>query len=332
MVKEHDIVLLVEGSCYTDYWTSVLLWVFLYVSKCAYKYGKPTLAYAVDSGILSDSNQRKVQRVASNTDLIIARTAATAEHLRSIGVSAPIEVTADTGFTFQMNPKDSGTLQKVWKPSKSDVVGLSVLDFHLWPVVIRLFGKKEHCYQWPYYFSRSSERCAASEDLAKHWAAEADRIITEYNKSIALLCMEQLDEQIAREIHKRMKHSNHARIFSSREYNASQMTGILRSLDLLLTSRYHASVLSLAARIPQVAISGDTRLKRLYADLGLFKDYFIEQGSPNMWGAVKKQVDNLLSDPTIQNDKLKVGYKQHLARAKRNRELLKEFINNHTGV
>ena len=54
------------------------------------------------------------------------------------------------------------------------------------------------------------------------------------------------------------------------------MTSILRSLDLLITSRYHAGVLSLASQVPQVAIGHDLRIRDLYADLEmseLFTDH-----------------------------------------------------------
>jgi polysaccharide pyruvyl transferase WcaK-like protein len=326
MVKEQDIVLLVEGSCYMDYWSSALLWAFLWVSKCAYKFNKPNLAYAVDSGPLSQKNQNKVHNIASKTDLIIARTEATKEHLKGIGVAAPFEVTADTAFTFKMETKDNGILKKIWSDAKNGVVGLSVLDFYLWPVVIRLWGKKEHCYRWPYYFSRGTEKCKASDDLVNKWAEEADRIIEKYDKSIALICMEQLDEPIANEIYKKMKYSNRARIFSSRDYNASQMTGILRGLDLLVTSRYHGSVLSLAKQIPQIAFGQDTRLRRLYKDLKLYDDYFIEENSTNRWERLGDNVDKLLTNTTLQKEKLKVGFQEHLARAKRNRVLLKDFV------
>jgi len=57
LVKEHDLVLLVEGSCYMDTWTSALLWAFLWTTKCAHDLGKPCIAYAVDAGELSSLNQ-----------------------------------------------------------------------------------------------------------------------------------------------------------------------------------------------------------------------------------------------------------------------------------
>ncbi|WP_455392980.1 polysaccharide pyruvyl transferase family protein [[Eubacterium] cellulosolvens] len=326
LVKEHDIILLVEGSCYMDTWTSALLWAFLWTSKYACKYNKPSLAYAVDTGDLKPSNCQRVQREASRTNLIICRTQAAADRLKSLGVTAPIEVTADTAFTYSMNTADDGILNRRWPTSKSGVVGISVVDFYIWPVVVRLWGKKEHCYKWPYYFSRSTDRRAASAELATGWAAEADRIIEKFNKSIALICMEELDGPLAYDVHKKMRHSKRARVFSSKEYNASQMTAILRRLDLLITSRYHAGVLSLAAQIPQIAVGHDKRLRTFYQELGIFDNYFVAHDSPDLWKAVRVRVDALLENPKQVQSKLSNGYQEHLARAKRNRELLRCFL------
>ena len=47
------------------------------------------------------------------------------------------------------------------------------------------------------------------------------------------------------------------------------MTVLLRSLGGLVTSRYHASVLSMAAGVPQVAVGHDLRLRTLFEELGL---------------------------------------------------------------
>ncbi len=116
----------------------------------------------------------------------------------------------------------------------------------------------------------------ASKDLASKWAAEADRIIEIHQKKIAFICMEELDEPLAKNIVNKMKHPQNARIFSSSEFNASQITEILRNVDFLITSRYHAAVLSLEARIPQIAVGHDPRLKGLYKDLELDEDYLID--------------------------------------------------------
>jgi polysaccharide pyruvyl transferase WcaK-like protein len=326
LVREHDLVMLVEGSCYMDTWTSALLWFFLWATKQAHAFGKASLAYAVDAGKLSPSNAKRVKRDASKTDLIITRTQAAAERLRGLGVTAPIEVTADTAFPFEPAEEDRDFVRGDWPQAEGGVVGLSVMDFHLWPVVIRPFGRSEHCYKWPYYFSRSSERCRSSLELAASWAAEADRIVEKHDLSIALIAMEELDEPLAQAVLARMKHPERARIYSSRELHASRMTAVLRSLNVLVTSRYHAAVLSLAAQVPQVALGHDPRLESFYGDLGIREDFFVRYPNPQAFRKVGERVDRLMADPNPVRELLKKGNAEHLERAGRNRRLLRDFI------
>jgi len=325
LVREHDLMMLVEGSCYMDTWTSALLWAFLSSTKYARAYGKASIAYAVDAGELSPSNAAKVRREASRTDLIITRTSAAARRMRELGVTAPVEVTADTAFEFEPAAADSGFLRRDWPGSGKGVAGLSVMDFHLWPVVIRPFGRREHCYKWPYYFSRSSERCRCSLELAARWAAEADRITERYDKGIALIAMEELDEPLARAVLARMKHPEKARIYSSRNHHASEMTELLRGLDLLVTPRYHAGVLSLAARVPQVALGHDPRLSSFHDELGIHQECFVGSRDPDAWRRIAEKVDRLMADPEPMRRKLAAGNEAHIARARRNRVLLRDF-------
>ena len=329
LVKQHDLIMLVEGSSYMDTWTSALLWAYLWATRCAHWMGKPCLAYAVDAGKLSRLNQKLVRREASNTDLIITRAQAAAERLRACGVTAPIEVTADNALAFQPDPADQGFLQRSWPDAGDSVVGLAVVDFNLWPVVMRLWGRREDCYKWPYYYSRSPERTRATEALARAYAALADWFITDQQKAVALICMEQLDEPLAQQVRGYMQRADRARVFSSRQVNASQMTNLLRSLDLLMTSRYHACVLSLAAQVPQMAVGHDLRLKTIYDELGIEADFFLDPDTPDLFGALRSRALRLMSAAADIRRRLRQGYEEHVAQARRNRQLLVEFVQTH---
>jgi polysaccharide pyruvyl transferase WcaK-like protein len=326
MVRESDLVLLVEGSTYMDTWGSPLLWAFLWASHCAAEMGKPCLAYAVDAGTLKAANARLTQRVASRTNLIVTRNRAAAGRLRAMGVSAPILSTADNAFTFQPREADRGWLEREWPRAAGGVVGLAAVDFHLFPAVMRPWGRRDRCYKWPYYFSSSPERLAAGEALARRYAAQADQIVERTGKAVALICMEQLDEAIARRVHGYMTRAESARIFSARENDASRMTALLRGLDLLITSRYHAAVLSLAAAVPQVAVGHDTRLDTLYRDLGLHEEWFL---TPQRVAELGQRVERLLAAPQLQGERLRRGHAEHLARARQNRRLLAKFTAEH---
>jgi polysaccharide pyruvyl transferase WcaK-like protein len=329
LVAEHDLIMLVEGHCYMDDSTSALLWAYLWATHCAHAMGKPCLAYAVDAGQLSPGNRRLVRREASKTDLIITRSNAAADRLRACGVTAPIKVTADNAFAFQTARSDEGWVQRVWPEARSGLAGLAVVNYHLWPVVMRPWGKSEDCYKWPYYFSTSPERRRATAELADGYAALADCLAREHDKSVALICMEELDEPFARKVHQQMVHADRARVFSAREYNASQMTTLLRSLDLLMTSRYHGCVLSLAAQVPQLAVGHDLRLRTIYDELGLTDQFFVDPNAQDPCVGLKERVEKLLANPALEKESLRRGYEEHLAKARGNRELLRSFVKDH---
>ncbi|MGZ4857189.1 MAG: polysaccharide pyruvyl transferase family protein, partial [Methanobacteriaceae archaeon] len=115
-------------------------------------------------------------------------------------------------------------------------------------------------------------------------------------------------------------------VISSGEFNASQMTSILCELALLVTSRYHASVLSLRALVPQIAVGHDPRLTSLYLDLGLYDDYFISHDDPHLWEVLKKKVDLLLRYPNLQREQLEKGYQEQMSLAHENKNLLQKFL------
>ena len=100
-VKENDLIMLVEGSCYMDTWGSALLWYYLLATRYAHSMKKPCVAYSVDAGTASRFNRWLIRREASKTNLIFARTQEAADRLKKWGVKAPIEVTADNAFAFR---------------------------------------------------------------------------------------------------------------------------------------------------------------------------------------------------------------------------------------
>jgi polysaccharide pyruvyl transferase WcaK-like protein len=151
-------------------------------------------------------------------------------------------------------------------------------------------------------------------------------MIEKYEKPVALICMEELDEPLAKLIRSSMRHWEKTRIFSSREYNASRMTSILRSLELLVTSRYHAGVLSLDAAVPQTAIGHDQRLRDLYRDLEIYDGYFLEHTDPQLFQLLEERADKLMRDPAAQRELLHENSQIQHARAKRNAGLLSKLM------
>ncbi len=323
-VKQSDLVFLVEGSCYMDTWGSALLWCYLLATRNAHSLKKPCIAYAVDAGSAGRFNRWLIRREASKTDLILARTASAAKRLEKWKVKAPIEVTADNAFAFQPNPEDKGFLKRVW-PEAAHVVGVAAENIYAWPVHMRLWDRKQYCYRWPYYYTHDKASREKTNLLAKVLATQSDDIIEEYDKDIALLSMEGLDAGFANQVQRLMKHPERTKVFTSLEYNASQITSILRSLDLLITSRYHAGVLSLPNLVPQLAIGHDLRIRDLYADLEM-SELFTDHEDPLRFWELSNDVNDLFDHYDSVKEKLRKGYEMYLEREKRNPQLLKAFL------
>jgi polysaccharide pyruvyl transferase WcaK-like protein len=324
LVKENDLILLVEGSTYMDTWGSALLWYYLMATRYAYQMKKPCIGYSVDAGKASRFNRWLIRREASKSSLILARTKKAAERLKGWQVKAPIEVTADNAFSFQPKPEDHDILRRIW-PEASHVIGMAAEDIYIWPVSMKLWDKKKYCYRWPYYYQHSSQCREKSELLIDVLAVQADELVEKYDKDVALLSMEGLDTAFTTRIQQHMKHANRTKVFSSTQYNASQMTGILRSLDLLITSRYHAGVLSLPALVPQTAIGHDLRIQDLYSDLDT-PELFVDHEDPDRYKKLSDNVETLFNQYSTLRNKLQKGYEAYVTREKRNQQLFRSFL------
>lgn len=324
LVKENDLVLLVEGSCYMDTWGAALLWYYLLATRYSHAMKKPCVAYSVDAGSASRFNRWLIRREASKTNLILARTENAAKRLQNWGVKAPVKVTADNAFTFQPNLQDSDVLKRVW-PEASNVVGIAAEDIYMWPVQIRPWNRKKYCYRWPYYYQHSRACQEKSEMLVDVLAVQADELVEKYDKDVALLSMEGLDTGFTEKIQQHMKHADRTKVFSSTQYNASQMTSVLRSLDLLITSRYHAGVLSLPNQVPQTAIGHDLRIKDFYGDLDI-PELFVDHEDPNRYQALSGNVETIFDQYNLIKSKLQKGYQKYVEQEKRNPQLLRAFL------
>ncbi|HYL08725.1 MAG TPA: hypothetical protein VEU76_09245, partial [Candidatus Udaeobacter sp.] len=115
----------------------------------------------------------------------------------------------------------------------------------------------------------------------------------------------------------------------ARNHNASQMASLLRGLDLLITARYHGSVLALGGQRPQLAFGHDLRLKNLYQELGLYPEFFVDAHENDRFEHLQREVERLLAQPDLEAGALRRGYADQVMRSRRNRDLLARFVSEH---
>lgn len=279
LVLHSDLVVLIEGSCFKENFSSALLWFFLYAAGLAQRLGKPTVAYGVDAGALSPANRRWARDVAERMDLLMVRTGSARGLLRSMGVFREIVVTADTAFTLV--PENEAWAETVLLGQGIDlsrpIVGIAFEEFFWWPVVPRplaaLFGVREDRYKSVYYHSWGRDGRARSSAMKEQVARYADWAAKAYGVQIVLIAMERLDIGPCRDLQGMI--SAHTVLVDADHANAAQVAAILRRLDWLVTCRYHALVLAMGGRVPTIGLAHDERIATIMDELGLLQEAFV---------------------------------------------------------
>lgn len=289
LVARHDVTVLVEGSTFKDSWSPSLLHAFLWAAWCARLSGRRCVAYAVDVGELRPLNRWLTRRVCQRLDLLITRSAAAKRRLIDLGVCRDIRANTDLAFRLVVDPPHRAV------PDGHGAVGIAPIEFYQWPIRARFLGRPGDLHRWPYYRTWTRERQAASARMAALYQELIRRCIDRHDRDVVLIAMDELDLPMCTTIAGGLgsRHAARVRRVASTELTPFEMVPLLRSLAYLVTSRYHAAVLSMAAAVPQMAIAHDERLCGLYEELGL-EDFLLGYREPRLRDAAIATLDRMI--------------------------------------
>jgi polysaccharide pyruvyl transferase WcaK-like protein len=330
LVLRSDMVVLGEGSCFKDNFSSALLWYFMYAAELAQRFNKPTVAYAVDAGRMKRANEAWARIIANKMDLLMTRTQAAADQLEEIGVKNDIKVTTDTAFTQHAASQSwidqclhSNGIDPRWP-----IVGLAFEELFWWPVVVDLFkairrAKDDH-YKSVYYHSWPNDGKMRSEDMKRAIASYADWVSEEQGAQIVFFAMERLDTEPCRQVQSMMK--SRSVLFGADNYNASEMTALLRRLSWLVTCRYHALVLSIGGGVPVIGLAHDERIESIMEELRLKDDYFMNYIESDILGKLKDKTHRLVSNKENISRGILEANPGYIARMAKNLDFFKDLV------
>ncbi len=285
---QHDVMLLVEGSAFKQNWSVWLLHAYLWASNAARWRGSYSIAYAVDVGELSGFHAWRTRHECERMSLVITRTEIARQRLQQMGVQRPILATTDTAFRYQRarEPRSAGRR----------VVGLAPIEFFHWPVRLKPWCKPEEKYRWPLAFTWNEERHALSDAMLQRWVTLAKYAIEKHDLDVQLIAMEDLDAPVCERILAALGPlaTDRVSLVSSRQVSPGDMVAQLRGLDALVTSRYHACVLSMGEAVPQMAIGHDERLASIYAEIGIDREFLLHYRQPDLSEKLLPMFDRLL--------------------------------------
>jgi polysaccharide pyruvyl transferase WcaK-like protein len=286
--SDYHIAVLSEGSTLKSKFANALTFFFCEAAGIMKNQEKPCIAYGSEAGKMDPLVYDLSKYMCKNT-YFIARTEPSLKIIGEMGLKGHLGT--DTAWTFP--PADRAWAEKELREKagwdgKKPIIGVAAINPFCWPVKPNLFkflkakitGNWANHYDKWYFFTSSKER----ENQYRHYidglAKAANLLKKEKDALVVTVGMEALDFEPINNLASKI--DGGAMAFSSRFYDGYQLSSILHSLSALVTSRYHARVLSMNGGIPSAAVSMDERLYNIFQECGHLNDYYLTVDDPDL--------------------------------------------------
>lgn len=300
-----DGVIACEGSMFTSKFSDILSATFAGAIGLAARQGQLAVGYGAESGRMSERLSRFVAQ-ACDRGLVLARSRTTHEHLRTLGV--PSHLGADTAWTFE--PGDAGLreararLREHGWDGAQPVAVVCPMNPFCWPIRVDFDKAREHAedgrhaglhYDGVLFHTTSADSEAA---FANYLQALRTTIahLRHRGAFVVLVGMEKLDGRTC--AHLGAVLDSPAPAFVSGELPAAAIVALLHSAHCVVTSRFHAAVLSLNAGVRTIGIALDERIRNLYTENGLQR-WFVHCSAEDLAGRLVAAVD-AIADTQLQ--------------------------------
>ena len=331
--SRYHMAILCEGSTLKSKFANALTLLYCLVAGIMRSQNKPCLAYGSEAGDM-DAYVRNVAASLCRDTYFIARTQNSLDIIRRLGLIG--HVGTDTAWSFPVRRDLKQLFRNEWKALGWDpstrVVGIAPINPFWWPVEISIFkwirswftGNWEDQYALFFYFSSSKERRKQFEHYISNLAQAVEELRTKSNVNVVILGMEALDRRACEQLKERLSFS--VPVYLSVDYNTYELTAILNSLSLLITSRYHARGLSMQSSVPAIAVSMDERLCNVFEELGMRDQSCFGVSDEGLALRIRDTADRMLEDPEPAEHRIGTQYLEYRKRMGEMGLFLKEFV------
>lgn len=355
-----DLLFLCEGSTYLDRYNDMFLWAFMMAARIQKMRGGKVIGYSNDCSHLKSYNQRGARNTLNSyIDLQMVRNPDAKKRMEQYGVKKDLYLTADNAYLYPLPSKEyrEKLLEKLNLGNKP-IISIATKEFFILPFIPRLYPGKDripigHYYRKEFgytpivskkaytpeiYLEMREDKIRKSEEYKREMTRYADYLVEKFGANVLLIGMASLEQDglNAREIYNSMKNKKEARWIPSHIYDAKAIKALLCSSKYLITTRYHASVLSSMAGVPMIAISSDTRLEAVFRELDMMDLYLEVNVDPptipeNLYETLVEKTKILVSGEVEIRKKIREVNKNFVNRAKQNSILFKQWFDKEFG-
>jgi polysaccharide pyruvyl transferase WcaK-like protein len=267
-VRRNDGVVACEGSMFKSKFANALTTMMIGALGIASAQNKLSVAYGAEAGQMDSVLQKMCSRYCRDS-LVITRNVESQAVLGKLGV--PTELGTDTAWTFEPLGPEYGrkALRDAGWDGVTPVLAVCPINPFWWPVKASLAKWMAHsvagAYKKSYYRTIYFHRSGAQVDNAyEKYLSEMAAGVATYRSSRkvfpVLIAMEMLDRDACERVAEKL---GGAPVFASDQFNMYELVSILRAVDRVLSSRYHAIVTSMPASVPSAGVTMDERIRNL---------------------------------------------------------------------
>jgi polysaccharide pyruvyl transferase WcaK-like protein len=280
-MAQGDGVIACEGSMFTSRFSDLLSATFAGAIGYAVRQKRLAVGYGAESGQMSERLSNFV-RHSCDGGLILARSRQSHEHLSSLGLNSRLG--ADPAWTYDPpEPVLAATRERLrelgWDGQQPIAVVCPMNPF-CWPVKVD-FVKARSLHERGAFADQHYDGvlfhtvpASAAESLDRYLAALKSTIghMRGTGHFTVLVGMEKLDGKTCARLQSKLDQPIPA--FVSGQYPAQEIVSVLHSANLVVTSRFHACVLSLNTRVKTIGIALDERIRNLFTENGMAQWFF----------------------------------------------------------
>lgn len=270
-LRQYDGVIACEGSMFKSNFSSSLAAFMGGSLGIASASQRLAVGYGAEAGRMEPEMAQFVTELGDGP-LILCRNRESKTLLDGLGLRTRLG--ADTAWTYQALPEVAVQQRlRLLGIDKRPLLVVCPVNPFWWPVkpdLVKAYELEQHGAHKDLHYAAMMFH-ADSDEIRRSYAAYLDAIAKaamqwqqENNGSVLIIGMDRVDRRACAELASRF--SSAPPVIYSGDVSPSTIVGMLRSADLLLSSRFHAIVTSMQAGVPAVGISMDERIANLLGE------------------------------------------------------------------
>jgi polysaccharide pyruvyl transferase WcaK-like protein len=329
-VPRHDGAVACLGATFSKTFANATAAYMIGTLGVASAQGKISVAYGAEAGP-TDGVVAGMCRRYCGQSLLVMRNEESRAVLKELGL--PSELGTDTAWTFEPHPPEYGwrILQQAGWDGRKRVLVVCPNNPFWWPVkasiakylVRTLTGAYKDSQYRSVYFHRTGAKATAGLNRYVGSIANAVKAYCSRQDVFPVFVgMEQLDRYACAAAAQVL---GGAPVFTSAEYDMYELVSIVRCAHMLVSSRYHGIVTSMAGLVPSAGVTIDVRIRNLMSERG-HQNLLEEADDPELEGKLLGVLERLGEEREASADAIGRTVVKNLKRMARMGELLEQCV------